>query len=160
LGGYRTPPSAASLAVLRGFRSLFLFFDDTAAGIAALASQQGINHRVGASHAGFDRNGLSRAILHAGPAFHAGIPVFHLHLSPVQAENPMGADLQAHPAPNAFFLENLERGYVFQIDQAIHFRTPLNKWDADSRRLTQITHFMQNKGPNFISLSLNDFVRI
>jgi hypothetical protein len=115
--------SAANFAIRAGFRSRTLFLDDAATRIA-LAPQHGIDNRVGASHPGFDRNRSGGTILNAGPAFHAGIPVFDFYLSPIQAQDCMGTNLQAHPAARTFVLKDPQGGDVLQIDHAIHFPTP------------------------------------
>jgi len=58
--------------------------------------------------------------LSTGSTLHAGIPLPDFNPAIGWPQNSMGADEQTHPATHAFFLMELQRDDILEIDQWIH----------------------------------------
>ncbi len=76
-----------------------------------------VDHGHGAAHPRFDRDGLGRAVLGAGPALHAGVPVLDEGLFVPQEKDPVGADLGAEPAADALFRVHHQAHHRGQVTQ-------------------------------------------
>jgi hypothetical protein len=89
---------------------------DCSATAVPLSAKGGIDDGRCTTHTGLDGNGLGRAILGAGAAFHAGVFLFNLCVSVVHGQDGMGTDHEAHSASNTFFLIKLQCNHILQID--------------------------------------------
>ncbi len=82
---------------------LFFRIQRTAAG-GFLPAQHGVDHRGGTSYPGTDLQGFGGAVLGTGATFHASVPVHDVNLALDQAQDPVGAHQETHPAPDTFLL--------------------------------------------------------
>jgi len=68
------------------------------------SAQHGVDDRGCTAYSGPYIQGLDRAVLGTGAAFHASVSVHNLNLTVCQAQDSMGTDQKTHPASDTFFL--------------------------------------------------------
>ena len=91
-----------------------------AAAVCRGAAQGGVDYRVSAANTGPDAQRPCRAILLAGPAFDAGITKSNCDLTVAAGENRAGANIETHPAPDAFRRVQSQSDYVLEIEKLTH----------------------------------------
>lgn len=133
--------SAATSAAFRGFCFIRL---GSAAAFTAIAAQQAVNNRGGATDAGLNAQGVHGAVFTASAALHAGVAVNDFHAFPIHFKYIVGTDIQAHAAAGAFLRVDRQGCHVLQINHASHFHySPL--------RISDVTQTASPKIPAEIS---------
>jgi hypothetical protein len=91
-----------------------------AAAVATFSTQQGIDDRRGAAHAGIHGDGVKRAVAAAGAAFHAGIAILNCDVFPVHRQYAVRAYFEAHPAAGAFLIIELQGDDIAEVNESLH----------------------------------------
>jgi hypothetical protein len=69
----------------------------------------------GSPHPRTDGNGLGRAVVYAGAAFHAGVEIYNTGSALPHFKHCLGADFGAKPASHTFVRVQHQSGHIIQI---------------------------------------------